>query len=213
MTRGNYTPFRAKHVDSIKFGGTAWTEANMISTTLALDTTFATNNATPLANLAAGAAVDSVNPTKTACWAKDFSETGNERATSEENLLGADAQGSQCQELSADTVSKITVEFTLVYRNTVPASLFSDSTKACLITMDNSESTATGVLNLAYNNIIVTHAGSLTRNADGFMEQKVKFECRGGMAGTAIAVTQTSPSETWSRIRMGMDKAEEIRIA
>ena len=213
MTRGNYTPFRAKHVDSIKFGGTAWTEANMISTTLALDTTFATNNATPQADFAAGASLDSVNPTKTACWAKDFTESGNERSTSEENLLGADAQGSQCQELSADTVSKITVDFTLIYRNTVPASLFSDSTKACLITMDNSESETTGVLNLAYNNIIVTHAGSLTRNADGFMEQKVKFECRGGMAGAPIAVTQASPAETWSRIRLGTDKAEEIRVS
>ena len=213
MTRGNYTPFRAKHVDSIKFGSTAWTDANMTSTSMALDSTFASNNATALADFAAGANVDSVNPTKTACWAKDFSESGNERSTSEENLLGADAQGSQCQELSADTVSKITVEFTLIYRNTVPASLFSDSTKCCLITMDNSESASTGVLNLAYNNIIVTHAGSLTRNADGFMEQKVKFECRGGMAGSPIAVTQTTPAESWSRIRLGMDKAEEIRTA
>jgi hypothetical protein len=213
MSRANYTPFRAKHVSSIKFGSTAWTEANMSSTALALDTTFTTNNATALANLTGGTALDSVNPTKTACWAKDFSESGNERSTSEEDLLGADPQGSQCQELSADNVSKITVEFTLIYRNTVPAGLFSDSTKACLIEMDNSESTTTGQLNLAYNNIIVTHAGGLTRNADGFMEQKVKFDCRGGMAGSAISVDQSSPAEEWSRIRLGMDKAEEIRTA
>ena len=213
MVRGNYTPFRAKHVDSIQFGGTAWSETDLTSTTLALDTTFATNNASILADLAAGSTVDSLNPTKTACFAKDFTESGNEKSTSEENLLGADSTGSQCQELSADTVSKITVEFTLIYRNTVPSTLFTDSTKSCLIVMDNSESSSTGVLNLAYNNIIVTHAGSLTRNADGFMEQKVKFECRGGTAGSVIDVTQTTPSESWSRIRLGLDKAEEIQTA
>jgi hypothetical protein len=133
-TRGNYTPFRAKHVDSIKFGSTAWTDANMSSTTISLDTSYATNNASDLINLASGDTVDTANPTKTACWAKDFSESGNERSTSEENLLGSDSQGSQCQELSADTISKITVEFTLIYRNTVPSSIFNDSTKACLIT-------------------------------------------------------------------------------
>lgn len=213
MVRGNYTPFRAKHVEGIQFGDTAWSETDMTSTTSALDTTFATNNGTILLDLAAGANVDTNNPTTTACWAKDFSESGNERSTSEENLLGADAQGSQCQELSADTVSKITVEFTMIYRNIVPASIFNDTTKACLITMDNSESSTSGVLNLAYNNIIVTHAGGLQRNADGFMEQKVKFECRGGLAGAGISVTQASPSESWERIRLGSDKAEEIRRA
>ena len=212
MARGNYTPFRAKHVDSIQFGDTAWSETDMDSTTLALDTTFATNNATPLLDLAAGDNLDAVSPTKTACWAKDFTTSGNERSTSEENLLGSDAQGSQCQELSADTVSKHTFEATLIYRNNVPLSVFNDSTKSCLITMDNSESSGTGVLNIAFNNIIVTAAGSLTRNADGFMEQKIKFEIRGGLSGAAISVTQTVPSETWSRIRNGQDYAEEIRL-
>lgn len=213
MARGNYTPFRAKHVESIKFGSTAWTSADMTSTSDALDTTFATNNGTILADLAAGSTVDTLNPTKTACWAKDFTESGNERSTSEENLLGADAQGSQCQELSADTISKLTVEFTLIYRNPTPNLLFNDATKCCLIEMDNSESATTGQLNIGYNNIIVTHVGSLTRNADGFMEQKVKFECRGGQSGAAISVTQTVPDEDWSRVRLGSDKAEEIRIA
>jgi hypothetical protein len=213
MARGNYTPFRAKHVDSIEFGSTAWSETDMDSTTIALDTSYATNNSSNLINLAAGSSVDAVNPTATACWAKDFSESGNERSTSEENLLGSDSTGSQCQELSADTISKITVEFTLIYRNPVPNVLFNDATKACLITMDNSESASTGVLNIAYNNIVVTHVGSLTRNADGFMEQKVKFECRGGQAGSAITVTQSSPAESWSRYRLGQDKAEEIRTA
>jgi hypothetical protein len=213
MARGNYTPFRAKHVESIKFGATAWDEDDLTSTTIALDTSFATNNASILADFAAGSTVDSLNPTKTACFAKDFSESGNEKSTSEENLLGSDSTGSQCQELSADTVSKITVEFTLVYRNTTPASIFNDSTKACLIEMDNAESTTTGQLNLAYNNIVVTHAGGLTRNSDGFMEQKVKFECRGGTSGSAIEVDQDSPAEEWSRIRLGIDKSEEIRAA
>ena len=185
----------------------------MDSTTIALDTAFATNNSSILLDMAAGSSVDALNPTATACWAKDFSESGNERSTSEENLLGADSQGSQCQELSADTISKITVEFTLVYRNPVPNVLFNDATKACLIEMDNSESTTSGVLNLAYNNIIVTHVGSLQRNADGLMEQKVKFECRGGQSGSQISVTQTSPSESWARYRLGTDKAEEIRTA
>ena len=212
MVRGNYTPFRAKHVGSIQFGDTAWTDTDMDSTTIALDTSFATNNATPLLDLAAGDNFDTVNPTKTACWAKDFSTSGNERGTTEENLIGSDAQGSQCQELSADTVSKQTVEFTLLYRNTNPLSIFNDSTKACLIEMDNSESASTGVLNIAFNNIIVTHAGGLTRNADGFMEQKIKFEIRGGLSGSQIDVTQAAPSETWARIRNGQDYAEEIRL-
>jgi len=213
MARGNYTPFRAKHVDSIKFGSTAWTDADMDSTTFPLDTAFATNNATSLIDLASGDSVDTESPTHTACWAKDFSTNGNERSTSEDNLLGSDSQGSQCQELSADTVSKQSVEFTLIYRNINPMALFNDSTKCCLIEMDNSESAVSGILNLAFNNIFVTHVGSLTRNADGFMEQKVKFDIRGGMAGTQIDVTQTSPSEAWAKIRVGQDYVEEIRTA
>ena len=212
MVRGNFTPFRAKHVDAIQFGSTAWTSGDMESTAFALDTSFGTNNSSILLDLAAGTTVDAVSPTKTACWAKDFSESGNERSTSEENLLGSDSQGSQCQELSADTVSKIAVEFTLVYRNNVPASIFNDTTKACIIVMDNEESSTTGVLNIGYNNISVTHVGSLQRNSDGFMEQKVKFDCRGGTSGAAIAVTQVSPAETWSKVRLGLDKAEEIRL-
>jgi len=213
MVRGNFTPFRAKHVDGIKFGSTAWTEANLDSTTLALDTTFTTNNATPLLDLAAGSSVDTVNPTKTACWAKDFNESGNERSTSETNLLGSDSTGSQCQELSADTVSKRTFESTILYRNTSPASIFNDTTKCCLLQFDNNESATTGVLNIAFNNIFMTHVGGLSMNSDGFMEQKIKFECRGGLSGAPIAVSQSSPAETWNRIRIGSDYAEEIRTA
>lgn len=213
MVRKNFTPFRAKHIGAIKFGDTAWTETNMDSTTIALDTSFATNNATALADLAAGSTFDTEEVTKTACWVKSYNESGNERSTSEENLLGADSTGSQCQELSADTVSKRTVTMTLLYRNPTPVSLLNDSTKCCLITMDNSESSSSGEANFAYNNIIMTHVGGLQRNADGFMEQTVKFEIRGGLTDDPISVVQTSPSESWERYRVGLDYAEEIRIA
>lgn len=213
MARANYTPYRAKHIGKINFGDTAWTETQMDSTTEALDTTFASNNATPLAQLSEGSNFDTEEVTKTACWVKSYSESGGERSTSEENLLGADATGSQCQELSADTVSKRTVEMTLLYRNVTPTSLFNDDTKCCLISMDNSEATGSGETNFAYNNIIVTHTGSLSRNADGFMEQTIKFEIRGGLAGDAISVTQSSPSESWTRYRVGLDYAEENRTA
>ena len=58
---GNYTPFRAKHIECVKFGSTAWTTAKKDSTTSALDTTFATNNATALLDLVGDA--DTANPT------------------------------------------------------------------------------------------------------------------------------------------------------
>lgn len=212
MAVGNYTVFRAKHVTGFKFGSTAWTEANLTSTVTALDTSFATNNTTLLINLVGAA--DAVNPTKSYAFAKDVSITGNERSVSEENLLGADTSGAQNQELKIDPNSKLEFEATVVYRNTVPMTIFNDTTRACLIEMDNSEATGTGKLNIAMNNLIVTHVGSLTRNADGLMEQKVKGTCRGGTTGTTITVTQTTPaSETWAKIRAGTDYCEEIRTA
>lgn len=213
MVRANYTPFRAKHVSSIKFGATAWSESDFTSTSSAIDTTFAANNGSILADLANTHTPDSVNPTKTGAFAKDFTESGGERSTTEENLLGYDSTGSQNQELVAEAASKVTVEFTLLYRNIVPTTLFSDSTRCCLIEMDNDESASTGQLNLGYNNISVTHVGSLTRNSDGFMEQKVKFEITGGTAGSVISVSQAAPAESWSRIRVGTNKVEEIRTA
>jgi len=211
MALGNYFPFRAKHVTGVQFGETAWTEADMDSTTSALDTSFASNNASPPLDLVGDA--DTENPTASYAFAKDFTTSGNERTSDKEDLLGADAQGSQNTERYSGANSLQTVEFTCVYRNPVPLSIFSDSTKCCLISMDNSESTTTGVLNLGFNNIIVTHVGSLSRNADGLMEQKVKFTCRGGLTGDAISVTQTTPSESWVRYRNGLDYAEEIRTA
>lgn len=210
MVLGNYTPFRAKHVKGIKFGGTAWTPADMTSTTIALDTSFATNNASPLINLTGAA--DVVNPTVSYAFAKDFSTSGNERSSAEEALLGADTSGAQNTELTYGNNSKIDVEFTCVYRNLMITAIFNDSTKACLIELDNSESAATGVVNLGFNSIVMTHVGSLTRNSDGLMEQKVKFSIRGGFAGSAISVTQVAPAETWKRYRTGEDYTEEIRL-
>lgn len=212
MSLGNYTAFRAKHVDGISFGGTAWSEADMSGTSSALDTSFETNNATKIINLVGAA--DTNNPTKSYAFAKDFTESGNERSSAEEALLGEDAQGSQNTEITYGNNSKVDVEFTCVYRNPEVTGIFNDSTKCCLIQMDNGESATTGVLNIAYNNIVMTHVGSTSRNADGLMEQKVKFSCRGGFAGTAISVSQSSPTtETWKKYRVGLDKAEEIRTA
>jgi len=210
MTLGNYKAFRASHIDAIQFGSTAWTEANMIAVDTALDTSFATNNATPLLDLTGFA--DALSPTKSYAFAKDFSTSGNERTSDKEDLLGADSQGSQNSEQYSGANSLTVTEFTCVYRNPMPTSIFNDTTKACFISMDNSESSATGVVNLAFNNIIMLQVGALTRNSDGLMEQKVKFSCRGGLAGTAIAVTQATPAETWQRYRVGPDYAEEIRL-
>jgi hypothetical protein len=213
MARGAFSPFRAKHVILVQAGDTAWSEDDMNSTDEALDTSFNTNNSTPLIDLAGAANLDSATPTTTACWIKNYSESGNERSTSEENLVGVDGTGSQCQELSADTVSKRTVSFTMIYRNNVPVSIFNDTTKCFLISMDNGESSTTGEVNFAYNNVIMTHVGSLSRNAEGFLEQQLKFEIRGGLADDEISVSQPSPDEDWSRIRVGPDYAEEVRIA
>ena len=183
----------------------------MSSTTEALDYSFDTNNASPLLDLVGSA--DSANPTISYAFGKNFTVNGNERSTSEENLLGVDTVGAQNSELNTDPNSKLDVEVTIVYRNTSPLSIFNDTTKACLIQMDNSESASTGVLNLAFNNIIVNHVGSLTMNPEGMMEQKVKFSCRGGTSGSAISVTNTTPTESWTRIRAGLDYAEEIQTA
>ena len=212
MALGNYTTFKAKHTDGMQFGGTAWSEADMNSTDSAGDATFSANNATVLFDAVGDA--DTENPTKSYAFAKDFSESGNERSITDEPLLGVDSNGTQNQEISDEAPSSLSVETTIVYRNLVPTTIFNDNTKCCLIEMDNSESTTTGKLNIGYNNIIVTHVGSLTRNANGNMEQKVKFSCRGGTAATsAISVDQSSPDEEWTRIRVGKDKFEEIRTA
>lgn len=209
MTAGNYTTFKAKHVDGILFGSTAWTEANFTSTTQCLNTSFVANNATPLLDLVG--ATDTNNPVKSYAFGKDFTESGNERSISDEPLLGVDSYGSQNMEISDEAPSSISVETTIVYRNPIPTSIFNDNTKCCFVKMDNSESTSAGVLYLAYNNIIMTHVGGLTRNANGNMEQKVKFSCRGGTAATSsISVTDTA--KTYYRIRVGRDKVEEIRL-
>jgi len=211
MALGNYTTFKAKHVDGIVFGDTAWSEDDYDSTSDSITTSFTSNNASPLLDLTGDA--DTNSPTKSYAFAKDFSETGNERSITDEPLLGVDSNGTQNQEISDEAPSSITVEATIVYRNPVPTTIFNDNTKACLIQMDNSESTGTGVLYIGYNNIIMTHVGSLTRNSNGNMEQKVKFTCRGGTAATSTITCTDAALGTFYRIRVGKDKVEEIKIA
>lgn len=209
MAASNYTIFKADDVTAFKFGSTEWSEADMASITNALDTTFASNNASPLIDLVG--TQDANSPVKSEAWCKSISITGNERQITEEDLLGKDASGAQNKEVVGGSVSRLTCEAMLVYRNNVPLSLFRDNTKCALIVMDNSESTTTGVLNIACNNITVTHVGGLQRNADGLMEQKITFTFAGGTVGAPIAVSQSSPSETWSKVR-GSDYAEEVRL-
>jgi hypothetical protein len=210
MTATNYTIFKATDVEGFKFGSTAWSSADFISTGNALDTTFTSNNSSILLDLVGDR--DAATPVKSEAFAKEIQVSGNERSTEDLDLLGKDVSGSQNGEVIGGAVSKIRVEATIVYRNNVPLSIFNDTTKCCLIEMDNAESGATGKANFAFNNITMVHVGSLSRNTDGAMEQKVIFECKGGITGTPIAVTQTSPSESWSKV-VGGDYAEEIRIA
>jgi len=210
MALGNYTVFRAKHVDTFKFGGTALTEAQMAYTTATLDATWVTAHPAG-AQLDIVGDADTENPTISAAFAKDFNVTGNERATTEENLLGADTSGSQNQETSVDPNSRFTVEATIVYRNNMPISIFNDSTKSCIIKMDNSESSTTGQMSVLFNDITIEHVGSMTRNSDGILEQKIKFSCTGGTSGSAIVVSYSA--QTWGRYRMGTNYAEEIRSA
>lgn len=210
MTAANYSVFRPKHVDAIKFGSTNWSAADFASTTTALDTSFGTNNATVLLDVVG--ALDSNNPVKSAAFAKDITYSGNERTTSEENLLGADTNGTQNQEIGIGPTSLQVVELTLVYRNNIPFSIFNDTTKCCLMSLDNSEGTTSGIANFAFNNITVLHVGSVAVKADGLMEQKIKFSHKGGTTGSAITVTQAAPSETWHRVNGG-DYSEEVRTS
>jgi len=208
MVLGNYTAFRAKDVTAVKFGGTAVSETDMESTEATLSRSFVSANPTILVDLVGSA--DTANPTESYAFAKDFSVSGNERSSAEEGLLGADGSGSQNTEITYGNNSKLDVEFTCVYRNTKITSIFNDSTNSCLITMDNSESSTTGELTFLFTNVIMTHVGSLTRNADGLMEQKIKFAVRGGFAGSVVNVSDTN---TYIKYLVGPDYAEELRTA
>lgn len=210
MTAGNFTVFYPKQVTAIRFGSTPWSESDLTSTTVNLLASFNTNNTTILADFVG--ALDTNNPVASAAFARNFSVDGNEIGTTEQNLLGSDAAGAQNQEISLDPGSKIEVTFSLYYRNTTPVSIFNTNTKCCIMTFDNSESDGTGVLTVAFNNIIVTRAGGLTMNEEGLMEQEVKFVCSGGTAGSPIAVTVASPASTYQRVRLGSNHAEEIRL-
>lgn len=211
MVLGNYKIFLPKHVTGIKFGSTIWSDTQMTTTATALDTSFATNNATALIDLAGTA--DTNNPTKSYAFAKDINTSGNERGSNAEGLLGSLDGVSQNTEIITEFTSPTTVEATVVYRNPQVTAIFNDSTKCCLMTMDNSESATTGVVNLAFNNIVVNHVGSLSRGNTGMMEQKVKFTCRGGLAAAVKTISQGTPAETWARINVGLDYAEEVRTA
>ncbi len=209
MALGNYTIFLPKHVTGIQFGSTAWSETDMDSTSVSLDASYGVNNASDLINLSSTA--DTENPTIKYAFAKDITTSGNERNTSAEGLLGSLDGVTQNTEKIVDFNTLMIVEMTVVYRNPQVTAIFNDSTKACLMSMDNSESATTGVLHLAFNNIHVVHVGSLSRGNTGMMEQKVKFSIRGGLAGSAI--TCTDAPLTYKRYRVGLDYAEEILTA
>ena len=213
-TANNYTVVRPQNVDAIQFGDTAWTTADYSSTTAALHTSFAVNNASPLldvvginASYAAGGSL----PVYSAPFGKDITYSGNERSTTSDNLLGANSDGTQNQETAISPTSLQNVEMTVVYRNNTPFSIFNDTTKSCLMQIDNAESATTGQMNIACNNITMLHVGSLTLNPEGLMEQKIKFSNKGGTTGSIIELTDTG---TWtSGVRVvGGDYAEEVRI-
>jgi len=214
MAIGNKTTFKAKHIDGIIFGQNAWLEGDVTngfnSSAQSLNTSFSALNTSDTVDLSGSS--DALNPTRSYAFAKDFNESGNEKSITDEPLLGVDENGSQNTEIGDEAPSSISVEFTLVYRNPYPTSLFNDNTKACLIKMDNSESSTTGVLYIGYNNIIVTQAGNLQRNPNGNMEQKIKFSARGGTAATAFTTVGDSGA-TYAKLLLGKSKAEEIRTA
>ena len=210
IAAGNYTIFFPRHVQSFKFGSTAWTAAQWASTSIALDSSFSTNNATILFN--AVGALDANNPVKSAAFAKDIKVTGNERDFPEVPLLGQDSTGAQNQELEEKPVSKLVVTATIVYRNNVPLGLFNDTATAVLMEMDNAEGTTSGIANFGFNNIKILSTGEHTIDSSGHLTQQIKFTCLGGTTGSAINVTQVSPSETWVRYT-GKDYAEEVRTA
>ena len=207
MVLGNFTPFRAKHVTGIKFGATAMTDVEMTVTGTALPAMFTDTNGGGILDLTGSA--DTLNPTKSYAFAKDFSISGNERSSSEEALLGADSSGSQNTEITYGNNSKQDVEFTCVYRNPEITGIFNDTTRTCLITLDNSESSTTGSLSFLFTNVVMTQVGGLTRNSDGLMEQKVKFSVRGGFASSAVDVNDGGL--LYVKYNVGPDYAEEIR--
>lgn len=211
MAAGNFTAVKATDISSFKFGTTDFASSDFTSTDTALNTSFDTNNATPIVDLIGDR--DSNNPVESDAFVKEISFGGNERQTNEENLLGSTSTGSQNKIVIGSTVSAMTVSLTCVYRNNVPSLLFSDATKCALMSVDTNEASDTGKMNFAFKNITVTNVGGLKQNSDGTMEQTISFSLAAGTNdGSAIAVTQTSPAETWSKVVMG-NYAEEIRTA
>ncbi len=208
-----FTAYRPTHVDGIKFGGTRWSDTEFQSALLALDTTFDTNNATVLADLVgarSGSPATEI-PVISEAWAKEISYSGNERSVTEENLLGTDTTGAQNQEANIEPASLLEVTMTLVYRNPTPTSLFSDTTKCCLMQLDNEETSTSGLANWGFNDITVLTAGQLSLTPEGLVEQTVKFSCLGG-TNSVTNVVQSSPAENWYKV-IGGNYAEEFRTA
>ena len=209
MAATNFSIISADDINSFQFGATPWSSSDFLSTSNALDTTFATNNANPLLN--AIGVLDANSPVQSAPFVKDISFSGNEVNITDEDLLGKDASGAQNKEVVAGAVSRIMCELTMVYRNNVPMSIFNSGTKCALLTIDNEESTSTGKMNIGMNNIRMEHVGSLRQASTGAMEQRLRFSFKGGYVGDEISVTQTTPPETWSKV-VGGDYGEEVRL-
>lgn len=216
--------YRPKHVSAIQFGGTDFTETDLTSTTVALDTAFATNNpATATAGSANTQAIQldlvgtqtglsstasTASPNYSDAFAREITFSGNERSVNTQDLLGANTDGTQNQEVDIAPNSLLEVEMTIVYRNPVPMSIFNDNTKCCLMVFDNEETSKTGVTNIVFKTITVLTVGGLSLTPEGKMEQKVRFMCKGGTTGTSIICN--TGTETWYRVRGG-DYAEETR--
>lgn len=211
MAATNFTVYRGKDIEAFKFGSVAWSEAEFDGTSNALDTVFETNNPGTATLIDLVGDRDANTPVEAEAWVKEIRESGGERQVDEEPLCGTDTNGAQNKEVEGSSVSKIDVEVTAVYRNNVPLRLFSDSTKCAILELDNSEGTTSGLVNVGYNNIIVTQVGALEVGPNGLMMQKIKFSCDKGLADTTIAVSQAAPSETWSKVRAG-EYAEEVRL-
>jgi hypothetical protein len=172
-----------------------------------LHSNFDTNNTTALLDLCGTR--DANSPVKSEAFATEIIFSGNERKIDEQNLLGIDSTGAQNAEIIGGSVSMVEVEIPCVFRNNVPLSIFNDTTKACLIELNNSESSTTGDLFIACNNIQMKHVGSQKVGADGPVTQSIKFSFKGGTTSTPITVT--NGGHTYSKV-CGGSYSEEVQL-
>lgn len=208
MTAYNYSTFKGSQIKQIKFGGTAWTSAQWSATATTLHGNFDTNNATALIDLCGTR--DSNNPVKSEAFATEITFSGNERTIDEQNLLGVDSTGAQNKEVIGGSVSMQDVEIPIVLRNNVPLSIFNDSTRCCLIELDNDETTTSGVFTIACNNIKMKHVGSIKVGPDGLITQSIKFSFKGGTTGTPVSVS--NGGHTYSKVSGG-NYSEEVMLS